>query len=66
MRTRINSFVIFIQVALLLYFAKVLSNFMWRLGQDPDVATIPFLTASGDLIGSGVLFLAFMVHSLFV
>ncbi|CAL8126522.1 unnamed protein product [Orchesella dallaii] len=53
-----------IQVSVLLYFAKVLSNFMWRHGQDPDVSTIPYLTATGDLLGTGVLFLAFLILSL--
>ncbi|ODM93143.1 Solute carrier family 41 member 2 [Orchesella cincta] len=52
-----------IQVSILLYFAKILSNFMWSHGQDPDIATIPYLTAVGDLLGTGILYLAFLIQS---
>ncbi|CAL8125131.1 unnamed protein product [Orchesella dallaii] len=53
-----------VQVAVLLYSAKILSNFMWNHGQDPDIATIPYLTAFGDLLGTGILYIAFLILSL--
>ncbi|XP_035706175.1 solute carrier family 41 member 1 isoform X2 [Folsomia candida] len=49
------------QVTMLLYIAKVLTNLCWVRGIDPDTATIPYLTALGDLFGSSLLFVAFEV-----
>jgi len=48
-----------VQVFMLLYIAKILTNLCWKRGVDPDTATIPYLTATGDFLGSGLLFLAF-------
>ncbi|KAG7323867.1 hypothetical protein KOW79_013569 [Hemibagrus wyckioides] len=48
-----------IQVALLLYMADVIVRFMWRRGLDPDNFSIPYLTALGDLLGTGLLALCF-------
>ena len=33
----------------------------WRLKFDPDNIAIPFLTALGDLLGTGLLSLAFQI-----
>ncbi|XP_060793057.1 solute carrier family 41 member 1 isoform X2 [Neoarius graeffei] len=48
-----------IQVALLLYTADVMMRFVWRRGLDPDNFSIPYLTALGDLLGTGLLALCF-------
>lgn len=34
-------------------------HLIWRLGFDPDNIAIPFLTAMGDLLGTGLLTLGF-------
>jgi solute carrier family 41 len=39
--------------------AHVIIHAMWRFKIDPDTASIPYLTAFGDLIGSSLLFAAF-------
>lgn len=49
-----------VQVCLLLYLARVLVYVLWTRGQDPDNAAIPFLTALGDLLGSGLLALVYL------
>uniref|UniRef100_A0A2L2Y4X6 Solute carrier family 41 member 1 n=1 Tax=Parasteatoda tepidariorum TaxID=114398 RepID=A0A2L2Y4X6_PARTP len=49
-----------LQVALLLYMAHCFVLWLWRWGFDPDDAAIPYLTAFGDLIGTGFLLLAFI------
>ncbi|XP_017777133.1 PREDICTED: solute carrier family 41 member 1-like [Nicrophorus vespilloides] len=49
-----------IQIMLLLYIAHLLTHTMWRWKIDPDNSAIPYLTALGDLLGSTLLFLAFM------
>ena len=36
---------------------------MWKSGDDPDSVAIPYLTAFGDLIGIGLLTLAFYILS---
>ncbi|CAG2057662.1 unnamed protein product [Timema podura] len=41
----------FVQVAILLYVAYVLTYFFWLQKVDPDNSTIPYLTALGDLLG---------------
>lgn len=51
------------QVACLLILAYTITHFLWKKGINPDNWTIPFLTASGDLIGSGLLALAFIILS---
>jgi solute carrier family 41 len=47
-----------IQLTILLYMAHVLTLCMWKRKIDPDNATIPYLTATGDFLGS--LLLAFV------
>ncbi|KAL7399668.1 hypothetical protein ABVT39_028315 [Epinephelus coioides] len=57
-----------LQVAILLYFADLIIRLMWRRSLDPDNFSIPYLTAMGDLLGTGFLALCFrcvsLVHSL--
>lgn len=43
----------------MLYTADVMVRFMWRRGLDPDNFSIPYLTALGDLLGTGLLALCF-------
>merc|ERR1712223_2331234 len=50
-----------LQVAILLYLCNVLVYWMWSRGTDPDNAAIPYLTAIGDLIGTSLLALAFLI-----
>ncbi|XP_029290963.1 solute carrier family 41 member 1-like isoform X1 [Cottoperca gobio] len=50
-----------LQVAILLYFADLIIRVMWRRSLDPDNFSIPYLTALGDLLGTG--FLALCFHS---
>ncbi|RWS29138.1 Solute carrier family 41 member 2-like protein [Leptotrombidium deliense] len=49
------------QVAVLLQLGYFLVHYTWRRGVDPDNNVIPFLTAFADLIGSGLLAIAFFV-----
>jgi len=49
------------QVAVLLYLCQILVYLMWSLGTDPDNAAIPYLTAVGDLLGTGFLFISFLI-----
>lgn len=37
---------------------------IWSIGDDPDNVAIPYLTAIGDLLGTGFLALAF--HALYL
>lgn len=48
-----------IQVAILLLTANWLVHWMWKRGKDPDNYCIPYLTALGDLLGTGLLAVAF-------
>uniref|UniRef100_A0AAY4BU22 Solute carrier family 41 member n=1 Tax=Denticeps clupeoides TaxID=299321 RepID=A0AAY4BU22_9TELE len=48
-----------LQVAILLYAADLIVRLMWRRGLDPDNFSIPYLTALGDLLGTGFLALCF-------
>ncbi|XP_078717174.1 solute carrier family 41 member 2 isoform X1 [Lampetra fluviatilis] len=48
-----------LQVVLLLYLADWMVHWMWRRGLDPDNFSIPYLTAVGDLLGTGLLALSF-------
>ncbi|XP_034251993.1 solute carrier family 41 member 1-like [Thrips palmi] len=50
-----------LQVILLLYIAHVMTLWMWKEGIDPDNSAIPYLTAIGDLLGTGLLALAFQL-----
>ena len=47
------------QVLILLLVADWLVHLIWKLGHDPDNSTIPYLTALGDLLGTGFLTLAY-------
>ena len=38
--------------------------FLWGRGTDPDSAAIPYLTALGDLLGGGLLAVAFVLLTL--
>uniref|UniRef100_A0A8D0CN63 Solute carrier family 41 member n=1 Tax=Scleropages formosus TaxID=113540 RepID=A0A8D0CN63_SCLFO len=44
-----------LQVGILLYLADLVVRLMWRRGLDPDNFSIPYLTALGDLLGTGLL-----------
>ncbi|XP_070766210.1 solute carrier family 41 member 1 isoform X1 [Enoplosus armatus] len=48
-----------LQVAILLYVADLIIRVMWRRSLDPDNFSIPYLTALGDLLGTGFLALCF-------
>ncbi|XP_035512091.1 solute carrier family 41 member 1-like [Morone saxatilis] len=53
-----------VQVAILLYVADLIIRVMWRRSLDPDNFSIPYLTALGDLLGTGFLALCFRCVSL--
>ncbi|XP_072571528.1 solute carrier family 41 member 1-like [Paramormyrops kingsleyae] len=53
-----------LQVGMLLYLAELMVRLMWRQRLDPDNFSIPYLTALGDLLGTGLLALCFRVVSL--
>uniref|UniRef100_A0A669CMD8 Solute carrier family 41 member n=1 Tax=Oreochromis niloticus TaxID=8128 RepID=A0A669CMD8_ORENI len=48
-----------LQVGILLYVASLMVRWLWRRGLDPDNFSIPYLTALGDLLGTGFLALSF-------
>lgn len=48
-----------IQVAILLLTANWLVHWMWKRGKDPDNYCIPYLTALGDFLGTGLLAVSF-------
>ncbi|XP_032502888.1 solute carrier family 41 member 1 isoform X2 [Phocoena sinus] len=50
-----------LQVLILLYIADWMVHWMWGRGLDPDNFSIPYLTALGDLLGTGLLALSFHV-----
>uniref|UniRef100_A0A8C5GGZ2 Solute carrier family 41 member n=1 Tax=Gouania willdenowi TaxID=441366 RepID=A0A8C5GGZ2_GOUWI len=50
-----------LQVLILLYLADWMAHWMWGRGMDPDNFSIPYLTALGDLLGTGFLALCFHV-----
>lgn len=50
-----------LQVVILLYVAHCMIQRMWKCGIDPDNSAIPYLTALGDLLGTGLLALAFQI-----
>lgn len=50
-----------LQVLTLLYIADWMVHWMWGRGMDPDNFAIPYLTALGDLLGTGLLALSFHV-----
>ncbi|XP_068600249.1 solute carrier family 41 member 1 isoform X2 [Brachionichthys hirsutus] len=57
-----------LQVTILIYAADLIIRVMWRRSLDPDNFSIPYLTALGDLLGTGFLALCFrcvsLVHNL--
>ncbi|KAM4653900.1 solute carrier family 41 member 3 isoform 3-T5 [Amazona ochrocephala] len=48
-----------LQVGILLYVAEVIVHLMWKKALDPDNFSIPYLTALGDLLGTGFLAICF-------
>ncbi|XP_005005308.1 solute carrier family 41 member 3 isoform X2 [Cavia porcellus] len=50
-----------IQVTILLYLAEVLVRLTWYQALDPDNHCIPYLTGLGDLLGTGLLALCFII-----
>ncbi|XP_035865265.1 solute carrier family 41 member 3 isoform X5 [Phyllostomus discolor] len=50
-----------IQVTVLLYLAEVMARLMWHQALDPDNHCIPYLTGLGDLLGTGLLALCFLI-----
>ena len=52
------------QVTVLLHLADVAVRLAWRRALDPDDHCIPYLTGLGDLLGTGLLALCFLVHEL--
>lgn len=58
---------LFVQIMMLLYTTHWLVQFLWKRGNDPDNFAIPYLTATGDILGSlvlaGVFYLVFAVTS---
>lgn len=48
-----------LQVVILLYVASAMVQWLWQRGLDPDNFSIPYLTALGDLLGTGLLALSF-------
>ena len=49
------------QVSLLLHLASVLVHCMWSRATDPDNSAIPYLTATGDLLGGALLAAVFLI-----
>ncbi|XP_008578348.1 PREDICTED: solute carrier family 41 member 3 isoform X2 [Galeopterus variegatus] len=50
-----------IQVTILLYLAEVMVRLTWHQALDPDNHCIPYLTGLGDLLGTGLLALCFLM-----
>ncbi|XP_020011746.1 solute carrier family 41 member 3 isoform X5 [Castor canadensis] len=50
-----------IQVTVLLYLAEVMVRLTWHQALDPDNHCIPYLTGLGDLLGTGLLALCFLL-----
>uniref|UniRef100_A0A665WK13 Solute carrier family 41 member n=1 Tax=Echeneis naucrates TaxID=173247 RepID=A0A665WK13_ECHNA len=48
-----------LQVVILLYVTRLMVCCLWQRGLDPDNFSIPYLTALGDLLGTGFLALSF-------
>ena len=49
------------QVIILLYISMWMVHWLWRIGDDPDNCAIPYMTAIGDLLGTGLLAAAFQI-----
>lgn len=58
-RKQLNLFFFSLQVGILLYMADLIVRLMWKKALDPDNFSIPYLTALGDLLGTGFLALCF-------
>ncbi|CAO4374679.1 unnamed protein product [Caenorhabditis nigoni] len=54
-----------IQVMVLLYVCQFLVSLLWKMKIDPDNSVIPYLTALGDLLGTGLLFIVFLTTDYF-
>ncbi|XP_022601327.1 solute carrier family 41 member 3 isoform X3 [Seriola dumerili] len=54
-----------LQVVILLYVARLVVSWLWQRGLDPDNFSIPYLTALGDLLGTGFLALSFRLILMF-
>ncbi|CAN9512128.1 unnamed protein product [Ophioblennius macclurei] len=54
-----------LQVVILLYVSGPMVRWLWRRGLDPDNFSIPYLTALGDLLGTGFLALSFRLVPMF-
>ncbi|KAJ3596584.1 hypothetical protein NHX12_002989 [Muraenolepis orangiensis] len=50
-----------VQACVLLCVADWMVPWLWQKGKDPDSYSIPYLTALGDLLGTGLLSLAFLL-----
>ncbi|XP_006876283.1 PREDICTED: solute carrier family 41 member 3 isoform X2 [Chrysochloris asiatica] len=50
-----------IQVTILLYLAEVMVRLTWHKALDPDSHCIPYLTGLGDLLGTGLLAICFLL-----
>ena len=50
-----NFFLLFLQVAVLLFICNWLVHILWKFKKDPDNYSIPYLTALGDLLGTALL-----------
>uniref|UniRef100_A0A8D2D914 Solute carrier family 41 member n=1 Tax=Sciurus vulgaris TaxID=55149 RepID=A0A8D2D914_SCIVU len=50
-----------VQVTILLYLAEVTVRLTWHQALDPDSHCIPYLTGLGDLLGTGLLALCFLL-----
>nr|XP_018915285.1 PREDICTED: solute carrier family 41 member 3-like isoform X2 [Bemisia tabaci] len=53
-----------LQVVLLLFICHILTHFLWSKNADPDLATIPYMTALGDLLGALFLGYTFEIFSM--
>ncbi|XP_047390494.1 solute carrier family 41 member 3 isoform X4 [Sciurus carolinensis] len=51
-----------LQVTILLYLAEVTVRLTWHQALDPDSHCIPYLTGLGDLLGTGLLALCFLLN----
>ena len=54
-------FAAILQIWILLHTAHWMIHLMWKWSIDPDNSAIPYLTALGDLLGGGLLALAFEI-----
>uniref|UniRef100_A0A0M3I6A7 MgtE domain-containing protein n=1 Tax=Ascaris lumbricoides TaxID=6252 RepID=A0A0M3I6A7_ASCLU len=50
----------FVQLAILLYLCQVIVHILWEIGYDPDDSSTPLLTATSDLLGTGLLYTLFL------